>query len=87
MTNTITPQEEQAIGEQTFDQHKQSLMQTAYGQYVLIKMNKIVGTYPSQKEAILEGLKIFQGQSFLVRHLVEEEEPITLPSIFSVTPL
>ena len=80
------PHSEQAIEQRTFEAHKEELLKKAKGQYVLIKSKDIIGIYPTQVEAIRDGLKKFVSQHFSVKHISEDEEPFTLPSIFSVHP-
>jgi hypothetical protein len=45
------------------------------GQFVLIKGERIVGLYPTERNALDLGYRMFPGQAFLV-HQVQSREPL-----------
>jgi len=58
----------------TFNKNKKELIKTKENKFVLIKETKIIGTYNSQKSAVVTGIKKFGNTPFLVKKISEKEE-------------
>lgn len=65
---------------ETFDKNKSELLATAKGQWVLIKADKILGTFHSMEDAIKEGYKTVGNMPFLVKQILEIEENLSFTS-------
>lgn len=61
---------------ETFEKHKAELLGTAKGKFVLIKGDKIIGTYESQVDAVNQGYKDLGVVPFLVKKVEEIETPM-----------
>ena len=59
---------------QVYDEHKDELIAKARMQFVLIKGRRIVGTYPTRKEAIRAGYAEFGSPPFLTRQITATPE-------------
>ena len=59
----------------TYLAHKQDLLANGKDRFVLIKGDRIVDLYDTQKEAIYAGYELFGYVPFLA-HQVVEEEPV-----------
>lgn len=59
----------------TYDQHREHLLGTAEGKFVLIRNDKVVGVYDSKMDAIAEGYRQFGNVPFLVKQVVKVETP------------
>jgi hypothetical protein len=64
----------------TYEQHRDELLGTAKGKFVLIHGEEIIGTYESQMDAIAEGYRRFGNVPFLVKQIVEIEIPASFVS-------
>lgn len=64
-----------------FEKRKADLLDRAEGQYVLIKGDELLGIFSSQKEAVKEGYRRLGNVPFLVKLIVDEEQPITITSL------
>ena len=58
---------------ETYQKHKQELLVSHSGKYVLIKGSKIINIYESQKDAINDGTDKFGNTPFLVKKIEEIE--------------
>ncbi len=58
----------------TYEKHKQDLIKSSNGKYVLIKGSEIIGTYESQRDAINTGIEKFGNTPFLVKKIEEIEQ-------------
>lgn len=65
---------------ETYEKHKNELLGTAQGKFVLIHGGEIVETYESQIDAIAEGYRRFGNVPFLVKQIVEIEVPANFVS-------
>ncbi len=63
---------------ETFKKNKENLLQDHLGKYVLIKKDKIIGTFFDKRDAINQGYKRFPNQEFLVKEIQECDEEIKL---------
>ena len=58
-----------------YEQHKNELLATARGKFVLIRGTEVLGVYDSKMDAIAQGYKQFGNVPFLVKQIVEVETP------------
>lgn len=59
---------------ETYKKNKEELISKHLGKFVLIKENKIIGIFESQKDAINEGIKKYGNNEFLVKKIEEVEQ-------------
>ena len=64
----------------TYDANKKDLISKALGKYVLIKDDKIIGIYETSNDAIAEAYKMFGNVPFLVKEIVEIDNPVEIVS-------
>lgn len=62
-----------------FEAKKQELLKTHRGQFALIKGRKLVAVFPTREEAYAEGVKRFRRESFLIKQILEHQEPEQVP--------
>ena len=58
----------------TYKKIKNKLLTKAKGNFVLIKGNKVFGTFNSYNDALTDGYKRFGNTPFLVKQVIEVEE-------------
>ena len=58
---------------ETFNNNKEILLRDHSGKFVLIKDDKVIETYDSQKDAIKVGIDKFGNSPFLVKKVEEVE--------------
>lgn len=66
-----------------FEVQKAELLRTCPGQFVLIKGREIVGTYPTRADAYVAGVRQFLRGPFLIKRVVEHENPEQVPLLAS----
>lgn len=59
----------------TFERHRDHLLATAEGKFVLIRNGEVVGVYDSKMDAIAHGYEKFGNVPFLVKQVVKIEAP------------
>ena len=59
----------------TYKQHRDHLLGTAEGKFVLIRNDRVVGVYDSKMDAIADGYRQFGNVPFLVKQIVRIEVP------------
>lgn len=59
----------------TYDQHRDHLLGTAEGKFVLIRNDRMIGVYDSKMDAIALGYQQFGNVPFLVKQIVKVETP------------
>jgi len=59
----------------TYEQHRDELLGTAEGKFVLIYNDQIAGVFESKKDAIEQGYRQFGNVPFLVKQIVKIEVP------------
>jgi hypothetical protein len=64
---------------ETFQDNLPALLEKEAGRYVLIHDDQVVGTWDTQAEALEEGYRRFNLESFLVQRIVADEKPIFVP--------
>lgn len=60
---------------ETYEKHRDRLLNTDRGKYVLIHGDEVVGAYHSKLDAINLGYRKFGNVPFLVKQIVELETP------------
>ena len=58
-----------------FEQHKSELIGSSKGKFALVKGNTVVGVFDAEMDAIRQGYERFGNVPFLVKQIVEVEEP------------
>jgi len=64
----------------TYEKHRDDLLRNSEGKYVLIKADKVLGTFESKYDAIQEGYRRFGNVPFLVKRIVRIEVPLEFVS-------
>ena len=64
-----------------FESIKEELLRHNAGQFAVIKGDRLLGTYTTDREAFQAGVKEFQLEQFLLKHVVETEEVIQYPAL------
>ncbi len=59
----------------TYEQHRDQLLGTAEGKYVLIRNDQVVGVFDSKMDAITQGYQRFGNVPFLVKQILKVEVP------------
>jgi len=59
----------------TYEGHKEHLLGTAEGKFVLIRNQEVVGVYDAKMDAIAEGYRRFGNVPFLVKQVLRIETP------------
>lgn len=59
----------------TYDEHRESLLGSAEGKFVLIRQGQIAGIYDSKMDAIAQGYQRFGNVPFLVKQILKVEAP------------
>lgn len=60
---------------ETYDRHRDELLGTAEGKYVLIFRDQVAGVFESEPDAIRQGYERFGNVPFLVKQIVRVETP------------
>jgi len=68
-----------------FEKNKDRLLEEHLGQYALIKGHELISTYSSSEDAYRAGIHQFGRQPFLIKHIVEKEEPAQIPALYTGT--
>lgn len=61
-----------------FEEKLPELLKTDEGRFVLIKEEKIIGTYSTQREAVRADYQNFYGEAFFVRPVLARQMPVTI---------
>lgn len=59
----------------TYKKHREELLGTAEGKYVLIHNDQVVGVFESKMDAISQGYRQFGNVPFLVKQVLKIEVP------------
>lgn len=59
----------------TYEQHRDHLIGTAEGKFVLIRNDQVIGVYDSKMDAIAQGYQQFGNVPFLVKQILKIEVP------------
>jgi hypothetical protein len=65
---------------ETYETHKAELLVKAEGKYVLIKGDAILDIFASEEDAIHRGYERLGNVPFLVKHIIEFEQPLRFTS-------
>ncbi len=60
----------------TFEKNLPELVKTDMGKFVLIKDEKVVGTFSAVQDALKAGYEKFKDQPFFVRQIVPVQQPL-----------
>lgn len=63
--------------EKTFEQKLPGLIATDIGNYVLIKDEKVIGTFAAITDALKTGYEKFREQPFFVRQILPAQKPLS----------
>jgi len=58
----------------TYNENKENLLRDNSGKFVLIKKERIIGTYDTRNDAIKVGIDKFGNEPFLVKKISETDE-------------
>ena len=64
---------------ETLQANLPALLEKEEGRYVLIHDDQVVGIWDTKAQALEEGYRRFNLESFLVQHIVAYEKPIFVP--------
>jgi len=64
-----------------FESNKKEWLKTYKGQFVLIKNQKLIGSFTSQEEAYRKGIEQFNNKPFLIKQVLEEERVASIPAL------
>ena len=64
-----------------YEANKKGLLEKYEGKFVLIKEDKLVGSFNSEKSAYEAGLKKFGNQAFLIQRVSKEEDVSQNPAL------
>jgi hypothetical protein len=64
-----------------YDAHREELLSTYRGRYVVVKGKALVGVFNTVEEALSEGARQFGVESFLVRRVEEFEKTAQIPAL------
>jgi hypothetical protein len=62
-----------------FERERARLVRDHLGQIALIRLDEVVGAYPTAGEAIAEGHRRFGWKRFICRPITEKDEPEFVP--------
>lgn len=60
----------------TYQRHRERLLETAEGKFVLIRNEEIIGVFDSKMDAIARGYEKFGNVPFLVKQLLKVDTPL-----------
>jgi hypothetical protein len=64
-----------------FAVHQEEWKKAHPGKFVLVKGEKLIGTFNRPEDAITEGARLFGQESFLVRHVDQAEKDVYIPAL------
>ena len=65
---------------QTYEQHRDNLLGTSEGKFVLIHGTQVVGIFDAKMDAIAAGYQQFGNVPFLVKQILRIEAPLNFMS-------
>jgi hypothetical protein len=66
-----------------FDQMRMKLLSVQAGQFALVKGSSLIGVFPTQMDAYVEGVRRFGRDAFLIKQIVEHETVEQVPVLAS----
>jgi hypothetical protein len=84
MTEECGPEACECLHEEIalFEMKRADLVAEHEDEFVLLKGSEIIGFYPTQQEAYVEGLKRFGNKPFLIKQVKSDDPPECLPAVF-----
>jgi hypothetical protein len=67
-----------------YENHRNELVEKYCGKYVVISGDKVVAAYDDEDVAYDETIKIIPLGSFMIHHVMEEEEVYTISPVLGV---
>jgi hypothetical protein len=64
-----------------FDESLDDWLKQNAGMIALVKGKELIGVYNTEDEALVEGARRYQLQSFLIRRIVREQPSISAPAL------
>lgn len=64
-----------------YEQNKKEFLKTYKGQFMVIKDNKLIGSYTTEIEAYKAGVEEFGTASFLIKRVVDQEPTVDIPAL------
>lgn len=64
-----------------FELNKKEWLKAYKEQFVLIKAQKLIGSFTTQEEAYKRGVEKFNNQPFLIKQVLEEEQIASVPAL------
>ena len=64
-----------------YDKHRQEYLKLYKGQFVLIKGDKLIGTYTTDAEAYRAGVEQFGNQPFLIKQVLDDDTTVSFPAL------
>lgn len=78
MAAAATPVLQQEL--EFFDRQRLDLLVRAPGKYALVKGSALIGIFDTELEAVRAGYQKIGNETFLVKHIVEADVPLTFTS-------
>ena len=66
-----------------FEEHRQELLEVAFGKFALIKGSVCHGTFDSAENAYDEGARLFPGEAFMIQEILPDDPIADLPAYFA----
>jgi len=64
-----------------YKENKKEFLRTYKGQFVVIKDNKLIGSYTTEIEAYRAGVEEFGTASFLIKQVLDQEPTVDIPAL------
>lgn len=64
-----------------FDAHKSEWLATHRDEYVVIKGNRIIGFFPTHRDAYESSIRAIGNVDMLIRKVTEDEPSVTVPLV------
>ena len=64
-----------------FEQHRAAWVQTYAGKFALVRGQRLIDTFTTFAEAYMKGVERFGREPFLVKCILPEERPETMPAL------
>lgn len=64
-----------------YSKEKKNFLKSYRGQFVLIKGQKLVGSFTTEAEAYKVGVERFGNSPFLIKKVVQEEQKADIPAL------
>ena len=64
-----------------FDECLEDWLKQYPGMVALVKGRNLIGVYNTEEEALVEGARRYQLQSYLIRRIVREQPNISVPAL------